>query len=299
MIIGREVSPPVPPIAPPVLVLGATSLIGRFMLPLLEGQGVRTFAFSRKAPLDAAGATWVQADLDDPRLVAALPEAATVFSLSPIWLLPAALPALKARGMVRLVAFSSTSVFTKAGSDDESERRTAQKLADGEAAVIAFCEANDVAWTILRPTMIYAEGQDQNVTRLARLIERLGFLPLAGQGEGLRQPVHAQDLAAGALAAAQSPAARDKAYDLPGGETLTYRQMSERIFDALGKRPRILTPPQWLWRLGFIVAIPFLPGATAQMGRRMSADLVFGAGPAERDLEWAPRPFRPSFSRPH
>jgi nucleoside-diphosphate-sugar epimerase len=225
-----------------------------------------------------------------------LPEAATVFSLSPIWILPAALPALKAKGMARLVAFSSTSLFTKAASDDEGERMTARKLADGEAALVAFCEAHAVSWTILRPTMIYAEGQDRNVTRLARLIRRFGFLPLSGRGEGLRQPVHADDLAAGALRAAVTPAACDRAYDLPGGETLTYRRMAERIFQAVGRPSRIVSAPEWLWRLGFALARPFLPGATAQMGRRMSADLVFEAAPAEQDLDWNPRPFEPDFS---
>jgi len=284
-------------IAAPVLVLGATSLIGRFLLPRLESLGAKTFALSRKAPEGAVGAMqWVRADLGDTELEAALPKAATVFALSPIWVLPAALPALKARGMRRLVAFSSTSVFTKAGSDDEGERMTAQSLADGEAAVAAFCEAHKVAWTILRPTMIYAEGRDKNVTRLARLIRRFGVLPLSGQGEGLRQPVHADDLAAGALVAARTPAACDRAYDLPGGETLTYRQMAERIFKALGRPIRIIAAPDWLWRLGFSLARPLLPGATAQMGRRMSSDLVFKATPAERDLQWNPRSFQPDFS---
>jgi nucleoside-diphosphate-sugar epimerase len=284
----------VPPIAAPVLVLGAASLIGRFLLPRLDGLGVKTFALSRKADQRAG---WVQGDLDDDGLEAVLPEAATVFSLSPIWLLPAALPALKAKGLRRLVAFSSTSVFTKAGSDDPGERQVAQNLADGEAAVVAFCEAHDVAWTILRPTMIYAEGQDKNVTRLARMIRKLGVLPLAGSGDGLRQPVHADDLAMGALMAAMRPAASSRAYDLPGGETLTYRQMVERIFRALGRPPRILTAPGWVWALGFALAKPLLKGATAQMGKRMGADLVFKAAPAQQDLDWSPRAFQPDFSK--
>jgi nucleoside-diphosphate-sugar epimerase len=239
----------------------------------------------------------VRGDLDDQALEAALPQARTVFSLSPIWSLPAALPALKSKGMVRLVAFSSTSVFTKAGSDDAGERQVARNLADGEAAVVAFCEAHDVAWTILRPTMIYAEGQDKNVTRLARMIAKFGFLPLAGRGEGLRQPVHADDLAVGALMAAMRPAACQRAYDLPGGETLTYRQMVERIFRSMGRQPRILTAPGWLWAAGFALAKPLLKGATAQMGKRMGENLVFKAGPAQQDLDWSPRDFRPDFSK--
>jgi nucleoside-diphosphate-sugar epimerase len=296
-----DINPPVSPrpaaIADPVLVLGATSLIGRFLLPRLAELDARAIALSRQpAPASTGDVRWLRADLNDPGLQAAAPQVATVISLSPIWLLPAALPALKAAGMERLVAFSSTSVFTKAGSDDEGERATARALADGEAATTAFCEAHGVAWTILRPTLIYAEGQDRNVTRLARLIRRLGFLPLAGKGQGLRQPVHADDLAAAALTAAACPAARDRAYDLPGGETLTYRQMAERVFQGMGRRPRILAVPEGLWALAFALARPLLKGATAQMGKRMSQDLTFNAALAERDLAWRPRPFRPDFT---
>jgi nucleoside-diphosphate-sugar epimerase len=152
-----------------------------------------------------------------------------------------------------------------------------------------------VAWTILRPTLIYAEGQDQNVSRLARLIRRLGFLPLAGSGQGLRQPVHADDLAAAAIAAAASPAAENRAYDLPGGETLTYRAMVERVFEGMGRRPAILPLPEGLWRLAFALARPLLPGATAQMGARMSEDLTFDGSAAAADFGWKSRAFHPDF----
>jgi nucleoside-diphosphate-sugar epimerase len=278
----------------PVLVLGATSLIGRFAMPRIAAAGIAAVALSRHAP-DAGG--WVRADLGQDDLAAVLPAAPTVLSLSPIWHLPQALPALKAKGMQRLVAFSSTSVFTKAASPDAYEQGVVAMLAEGEARVRAFCEANSVAWTILRPTLIYAEGQDHNVTRLARLIRGLGVLPLYGRGQGLRQPVHADDLAWAALAAAASPEAENRAYDLPGGETLTYRRMAERVFEGLSRRPRILPAPEWLWRLAFALARPLLPGATAQMGARMGEDLTFDGGPAQTDFGWNPRGFRPDFKR--
>jgi nucleoside-diphosphate-sugar epimerase len=282
-----------PALRTPVLVTGATSLIGRFALPRLQEMGVEFHALSRTAP-DAPG--WVRGGLSVPGLDARLPPCPTVLSLSPIWHLPPGLQTLKAKGMQRLVAFSSTSVSTKASSPDAYEQRMVRRLAEGEVAVRAFCEANGVAWTILRPTLIYAEGQDQNVSRLARLIGRLGFLPLAGKGEGLRQPVHADDLAAAAIAAAASPAAENRAYDLPGGETLTYRQMAERVFEGMGRRPAILALPEGLWRLAFGLARPFLPGATAQMGARMSEDLAFDGTAAAADFGWDPRPFRPDFT---
>ena len=279
------------PLKTPVLVLGATSLIGRFALPRLSAAGIDHVALSRTG----GQAGWVKADLADPDLAAKLPACPTVLSLSPIWHLPQAMQALRAKGMERLVAFSSTSVFTKAASPDAYEQSVVKRLADGEADTRAFCGAHGIAWTILRPTLIYAEGQDQNVTRLARLVRKLRVLPLAGSGAGLRQPVHADDLAGAAIAAAASPAAHNKAYDLPGGETLTYRKMAERVFEGLGRRPAIVPVPEPLWALAFALARPLLPGATAQMGARMSEDLAFDGAPAAKDFGWKPRGFRPNF----
>lgn len=273
----------------PVLVVGATSLVGRHVPPVLAERGRAAVAVSR-----SPGPDRLQADLT-ALAPGALPLATEVLSLSPIWLLPAALPALAAGGMKRLVAFSSTSVFTKAQSPDPKERAVAAELARGEAGTIAFCTERGVTWTILRPTLIYDEGRDGNVSRLAGLIRRWGVLPLYGAGEGRRQPVHAADLADGAVAALDAPAAANRSFDLPGGETLSYRAMAERVFEGLGRRPRILPLPAPLWRAAFALASPLLPGAGVQMGARMAEDLVFDGEPARAAFGWSPRPFRPDF----
>lgn len=277
----------------PVLVLGATSLIGGYLMDRLRAADVDPVAVSRRPP--SGDACWLDADLADPHLEDGLPAVATVFSLSPIWLLPAALPALKAKGMTRLVAFSSTSRFTKQDSDVAEERVVAESLTESEAVVERFCASQGVAWTILRPTLIYDEGRDGNVSRLAGLIRRFGVLPLSGSGEGLRQPVHAEDLAIGALAAATAPAAENRAYDLVGGETVTYHQMATRVFEGMRRRPVVFSLPPALFALMLKAASPFLPGATAAMGARMGQDLTFDSADAARDFGWAPRDFHPRF----
>ena len=270
----------------PLLVLGATSLVGRFALPRLEAAGLAYAAVSRHA-----GPGWIQADLTTDAGRAALPTARTVLSFSPIWLLPEALEALKANGMTRLVTFSSTSVLTKTTSDNAYEQSVVADLERGEAAV----RASGVDWTILRPTLIYAEGRDGNVSRLASLIRRFGVLPISGAGAGLRQPVHADDLAQAALAALTAPVSIGQTYALSGAEALTYRAMCVRIFQALDRTPRVVSLPPWLWRLGLTLAAPVLPGVTPQMGQRMDRDLVFDDAPARRDLDWTPRRFEPRF----
>jgi uncharacterized protein YbjT (DUF2867 family) len=78
--------------------------------------------------------------------------------------------------------------------------------------------------------MVYAEGLDGNVSRLAALAARFGALPLSGPARGRRQPVHAADLADAAATAFHRPDTAGRVYDLPGGETLSYHAMTVRIF---------------------------------------------------------------------
>ncbi len=95
----------------------------------------------------------------------------------------------------------------------------------------------------MRPTLIYSEGRDINISPLSRLIRRFGFMPIVGGAPGLRQPVHAEDLAIGAISAAASPAAANKIYSLTGGETLSYREMIGRIFDGVRLPRRTVSVP--------------------------------------------------------
>lgn len=279
----------------PVFLLGASSLVGRFLIKHLAEAHVQVVAVSRQEQVPEPGVTWLVADLAELKsdLVG---RSELAFSISPIWLLPRALPALHAAGIRRLIAFSSTSRFTKVSSPVGAERATAQRLADGEAETRSFCDEHGIVWTILRPTLIYAEGEDRSITRLASLIRRFGVLPLAGDGSGKRQPVHADDLAAGAISAARSGSTANREYNVPGGETLSYRTMSERIFEGMGRQPRIVSVPPAIWRLGLRVASPLLPGATSAMGTRMADDLTFDSSPAERDFQWRPRDFHPRLS---
>ena len=277
------------------LILGATGMVGRFLTLHLTEAGLRPLALSRR-PL-AENANTISADLGHPRLADRLPPISIVYSAAPIWMLPGAIPTLIERGMTHLIAFSSTSRFTKNTSPVKSERATAESLAGSEDLITSCCEAAGVAWTILRPTLIYAEGLDGNVSRISSLIERFGFMPLAGRGQGLRQPVHAEDLAFAALAAASSPSARNRAYNLPGGETLTYRAMVERIFVGSGQTARIVSIPAPLWMLAAYLASSVLPNVSAATGARMDTDLIFDSEPARHDLGWAPRAFRPRFEK--
>ena len=153
----------------------------------------------------------------------------------------------------------------------------------------------DMRWTVFRPTLIYGRGMDRNVSLIRRLVRIAGFFPLLGSGSGLRQPVHADDLAAACVAALDNPLAFDKAYDLSGGETLTYRAMVGRIFDSLSHKPRFLSVPQALFTgaLRMLSLIPRYRDFNIAMAQRMNEDLVYEHSEATRDFGFQPKKFTP------
>ncbi len=278
------------------LVLGATGLVGRHIVNQLIAAGEHPFALSRSARENMPSMQWLKGDLAEASTLT-FPPFQKLYCTAHCHFLAIALPSLKEAGVQRVIFFTSTSILTKLSSADAHERAQVQILADSEKEAIAACEKHGVAWTVLRPTIIYDEGRDPSISRLARLIDKLGFFPLAGFGKGLRQPVHAEDLAIGALQASASEAAINKAYNVSGGETITYREMIGRIFDGIDKQRRIIPLPPVLWRAAFQAAQRYFPNANAEMGMRMSKDLVFDATAAVQDFGWSPRPFHPRFNR--
>jgi nucleoside-diphosphate-sugar epimerase len=275
------------------VVFGASGIVGGYILEHLVHVGDRPIALSRSRH-DSLVVDWIEGDLTVPATLK-LPPFATLFCTAEVGLLANAIPHIYTPSFKRVVAFTSTSIITKIESEIASERELLQRLADGERQLIVNCERLGIGWTILRPTIIYAEGRDGNVTRLARLVKKYGFLPLMGAGAGLRQPVHAEDLAIGAIRAGASSAAVNKTYALPGGETISYREMVGRIFDALHKPRRIVAAPPFVWRAAFALAKPLFRNYNVAMGKRMAKDMVFDATPAIEDFGWNPRQFRPQF----
>jgi nucleoside-diphosphate-sugar epimerase len=275
------------------LVIGGTGVVGSYIVEHLIRRGQRPLVLSR-SPQRKSGVDWLYGNLEQPNTLN-FPPFATLYCTADAFLLANALPRLFNPALKRLVVFSSTSVITKHDSEVAAERETIRKLADAERRIAAACEQHNVGWTILRPTLIYAEGRDTNITPLSRLIRRFGFMPLVGGGPGLRQPVHAEDLAVGAIAAAASPASVNKIYSVPGAETLTYREMVGRIFDGIRRPRRTISVPAFVWRAGFALAKPLFPNANVAMGIRMMKDMTFDSTPAIRDFGWNPRRFNPVF----
>jgi len=273
-----------------IIVTGANGVVGRPLQLILQGKQKDHLIVSRHA-----GEGRVHWDLTEPigtETAAQLQSMHSLIHCAPIWLLPAHLTQLHELGLRRLVVFSSSSVISKVASSNADEQQLVSQLSDAEKAISSFCSEQQIDFTILRPSMIYGYGRDQNIMTLAKFIRRFGFAFIAGAASGERQPVHADDLAIACLFMLDNKRTYGKTYTLAGGEVLTYRSMLERIFEGLGKKPRIISLPVGMMAGLLKIAAKFSRFSyTPEMANRMNQDLSYDYKDATRDFGFMPRAF--------
>lgn len=279
--------------SPQVLVFGGSGQIGVPLLGLLRDADWQVLALSRQVRTAGAGLCWLRGDFNT---MPVLPETVDgIFSCGPLdhfahWYAHAEIRC------PRVIAFGSTSGHVKQYSTDADERDVARRLREAETALFAAAAVRGAAVTVLRPTLVYGAGRDATLSKIAALAARYGRFVLPTTATGLRQPVHVEDLAAAALATASASAAHGRAYDLPGGETLAYDVMVQRVLAGLQPPARLHRLPAPLFRMA--LALARRRGIARELSdeaiTRMREDLVFDATPARRDFGYAPRRFMPA-----
>lgn len=278
---------------PPVLLIGASGQIGVFVIPRLLAAGFRVAAVSRKGRPPAYPAFEQVEWVTEQDVLASAGRYRHLVSAGPLELAQKLLSACE--NLQAAVVFSSSSVETKQASANCAERDQMQAMLSLESGIQSLSKGRGMKLVVFRPTLIYGCGMDTNISRLAAWIRKFGFMLVNGEAAGLRQPVHADDLAAAAVAAICSQHDLPSVMHLCGGETLSYAEMVRRIFPAAGKKARLLHLPQWLFVPLVKLATWVKPGSgiNAEMVRRQRQDLVFDDRQARESLGYSPRPFRP------
>jgi len=283
-----------------VLLTGATGQVGLFALPRLLTAGHSIIALSRKIPVDSGGASatpglrWFHPDAVQRTGGEMVRHVDALLSCGPVDL--AARWAPLCPRLQRVVCISTSSVYTKLASANAAERRLIAGILAAEEALQRCCQQRDIALFLLRPNLIYGCGLDHNVSRVARWLRRFHFMPLAGEACGRRQPVHADDLAQLALSVLEAREWPGLECPVGGGSVITYRQMVERIFAAVGLPPRtVRLPPALLALVVRTVSwLPFMAGLNTGYVFRQNMDMVFDDAWLRDHLGFAPRPFAPT-----
>ncbi|MGD0242899.1 MAG: NAD(P)H-binding protein [Streptosporangiaceae bacterium] len=284
-----------------LFVLGGSGFLGGYVLSAAAREGHQVLALARSAAaagtVTARGARPVAGDLGD---AAGLDEAfAAVNDPGGCDILvclaslgfghgSAIVAAAEETGFRRAVFVSTTAVTTALHPPAKQVRLAAEEQ----------IRRSGLDWTILRPTMIYGDAGDRNLSRLLRLLARTPVLPVPGTSSCLHQPVHAADVAGAVLAAVQRLAAQDPAvagglYSVAGPEPIPFGELLRTCARAVGRRTRLLPVP-------LAPLVPLArgyerlsrhPRLRAEQLLRLGEDKAFAIDDTIRDLGYAPRPF--------
>lgn len=274
-----------------IFVTGATGFTGSYTVPLLLEKGWEVHCLYRESSdrsvLPQPEIHWHLGNLDDPgKLTECMQGCDTLVNIASLGFGHAKtiIESAKSSGIQRAIFISTTAVFTKLNSKSKSTRLAA------EAAI----QNSDLAYTILRPTMIYGNTRDRNMIRLVKWIQRLPFLPIFGKGDFLQQPVFVKDVARAIVQCLEQPKTTGKSYNIAGKAALTYNEVVETISQKLNRKIiKIYIPDRLVVKVlrGLEkIKIPF--PIKAEQVKRLNENKDFDYGEAKNDFGYQPIPFQ-------
>lgn len=193
-------------------------------------------------------------------------------------------------GVKRFILVHTTGIYSKF-------KMASQEYLRIEGQIMPRLAAENI--TILRPTMIFGDLCDHNISKFIRFVDRLPILPVVAGGKALVQPVNARDLAQALYKALMTEKSCGRAYDISGQQPVTLRQLYQMIAGCLGKRRLIVSVPMWLCTLGARTLRLCSLGRVdlVEKVQRMGEDRAYSHAAAAADLGYAPEPFAAGLQR--
>jgi nucleoside-diphosphate-sugar epimerase len=271
-----------------VAITGAMGFVASRLSPKLRERGRTVVAIVRPgrdvSAIASLGFESREVDLTRPETArGAFDDIDTVIHLSGMAQAAGLLPEWERARVRRGVFVSSAGVYTKLKSSGADSKRASE----------AALRRSSMAFTILRPSMIYGTPADRNLVRLLRWIDRIPVVPVPGGGHTPQQPVHVDDLTQAILASLDRAASEGREYDVGGPEAIPLRDLIHACARALGRRVAILPIPVQ-WAHGVVVQARRLGLPTPVRGEqilRLEESKAVDIGPARRDLDFEPRTF--------
>lgn len=221
-----------------IAVIGGDGFLGRHVARALEEAGHRVVVLGRRRGIDAGGdAAALAAALAGcdaiVNLVGVKREVArSTFERAHVGVPTRIIEAARIAGVTRIVHVSVAGCRdTAAGPYLESKWR-------GEGVI----RGSGLAWTILRPGVVFGTGDDL-LRNVASMLRHAPFFPAPGGGSALLQPIAVEDVAEAVAVAVADPASVGTTRTLVGPERLTLRALAERCAAALGVRVRVVPAP--------------------------------------------------------
>lgn len=163
--------------------------------------------------------------------------------------------------------------------DDECHPLTDYGQSKRDAELVTLKYAGRLPVTIARPPAIYGPRDDQTITYFRMVRQGLALLP--GNGQGVLNMAHVQDVVSGMLLMAEHPKAVGEIFFIGEDRNHSWREAVEAIAAALGRRPVKITVPR--------VIVYGVCGVAEVLGRLLKRSFTLNLAYAENFLQknWA------------
>ncbi len=187
----------------------------------------------------------------------------------------------------RLIVVHTTGVYSKYKQAGEEYRQI-------DEFVTRVCREENIALTILRPTMIYGNSSDSNVIKFIKMVDKLPLVPVVNGARYELQPVHYKDLGKAyyqVLMNEKMTAGYE--FNLSGGRPIELRGMLSLIGAELGKKVRFISLPFFLAYFGAWVVYLLTIGRMdyREKVQRLCEPRVFSHAEATEAFGYAPMNF--------
>lgn len=150
---------------------------------------------------------------------------------------------------------------------------------------------SQISITILRPSMIYGDLCDKNMSKFIKLIDKFRVVPVINGGNNVIQPVNARDLGKAFYAVLAIPGETDgKAYDLSGEKPIKMIDAFKLISKELHKKTMYISVPL---KLGVLITqvvnvLTFGKINYIEKMQRMGEDRSYSHSNATKDFNYNP-----------
>lgn len=202
------------------------------------------------------------------------------------WSLPLVKSAVNA-GIKRLILVHTTGIYSKYKAAGEKYRQI-------DSQIYNTAKENNIALTILRPTMIYGDISDKNVVIFIKMIDRFKIMPTVNGAHYELQPVHCKDLGKAYFDVLMNPnICNNKDYVLSGGKAIELRQMFEEIAKNLGVKRIYISCPFGIAYFGawIIYLLTFTKMDYREKVQRLVEPRVYSHADATKDFGYSPVSF--------
>lgn len=160
--------------------------------------------------------------------------------IASVKLSPYVVPAALRGGVNNFILVHTTGIYSKYKAAGEEYRQIEARI----QKLVEEYRSRDIAMTILRPTMIYGDLQDKNVSVFIKMVDKLRIFPTVNGARYDLQPVWCKDLGDAYYDVMMNwKVTKNKEYILSGKEPIQLRTMFEVIAKQLGVKNIFISCP--------------------------------------------------------